>query len=102
MTRPLTSVERSVKGRNDWLQEEERKAIESRGEMGRMEFWLRVTRSRISKDVKAGRGDVIPGFTQVCRLFKLALDKRAEGDARLWNHLMQYAEQVLQQHGPRH
>ncbi|MFD5398578.1 hypothetical protein ACFWJW_30755 [Streptomyces sp. NPDC127097] len=101
MTRPLTSVERSIQGRNDWLQDEERKAIESRGEMGRMEFWLRVTRSRITKDVKAGRDDVIPGFTSVCRLFKLAIDKRAEGDARLWNHLMQYAKQVLEQHGPR-
>ncbi|MFH8753351.1 hypothetical protein ACH4GK_37590 [Streptomyces rimosus] len=102
MTRPLSSVERSVHGRNGWLQEEERKAVESRGEMGRMEFWLRVTRSRISKDIKAGRGDVIAAFTSVCRLFKLAMDKRAEGDARLWNHLMQYAAQVLQQHDPRH
>ncbi|MEU8480373.1 hypothetical protein [Streptomyces hygroscopicus] len=101
MTRPLTRVERSVQGRNDWLKNEERKAVESRGEMGRMEFWLRVTRSRITKDVKAGRDDVIAGFISVCRLFKLALDKRAEGDARLWNHLMQYAKQVLEQHGPR-
>ncbi|MGD9482870.1 hypothetical protein WDH52_06345 [Streptomyces sp. TRM70308] len=101
MTRPLTSVERSIRGRNDWLKEEERKAIESRGEIGRMEFWLRVTRSRIAKDVKAGRDDVIPGFISVCRLFKLVLDKRAEGDARLWNHLMQYAKQVLEQPGPR-
>ncbi|MFE7948243.1 hypothetical protein [Streptomyces sp. NPDC057426] len=101
MTRPLTRVERSIQGQYDWLKDEERKAIESRGEMGRMEFWLRVTRSRITKDVKAGRDDVIPGFTSVCRLFKLAMDKRAEGDARLWNHLMQYAKQVLEQHGPR-
>jgi hypothetical protein len=102
VTRPLTSIERSVQGRNDWLKEEERKAIESRGEMGRMEFWLRVTRTRIANDVKAGRSDVIPGFTSVCRLFKLAVDKRAAGDARLWNHLMQYAQQVLEQHDPRH
>ncbi|MDQ1033636.1 hypothetical protein QFZ75_000052 [Streptomyces sp. V3I8] len=102
MNRPLSSVERSIRGRNTWLQEEERKAIESRGETGRMEFWLRVTRSRIAKDVKAGRTDVIAGFTSVCRLFRLAVDKRAEGDARLWNHLMQYAQQVLDQHGPRH
>jgi len=102
VTRPLTSIERSVQGRNAWLKEEERKAIEKRGEMGRMELWLRITRSRISKDVKAGRSDVIPGFALVCRLFTLAMDKRAEGDGRLWTHLMQYAEQVLEQHGPRH
>ncbi|MEU8550526.1 hypothetical protein AB0C81_26695 [Streptomyces roseoverticillatus] len=102
MTRPLTSIERSIHGRNGWLKEEERKAIESRGEIGRMEFWLRVTRTRITQDVKAGRDDVIAGFTSVCRLFKLAVDKRAEGDARLWNHLMQYAQQVLEQHGSRH
>jgi hypothetical protein len=102
VTRPLTSIERSVQGQNDWLKDEERKSIESRGEMGRMEFWLRVTRSRINKDVKAGRGDVIPGFTSVCRLFKLAMDKRAAGDQRLWDHLMQYADQVLSQHDPRH
>ncbi|MGW2952779.1 hypothetical protein [Streptomyces eurythermus] len=102
MTRPLTRIERSVQGRNDWLKQEERKAIESRGEIGRMEFWLRITRSRISKDVKAGRDDVLGGFTSVCRLFMLAVDKRAAGDARLWNHLMQYAQQVLEQHGPRY
>jgi hypothetical protein len=102
MTRPLTRVERSAVGRNSWLQNEERKAIEARGEMGRMEFWLRDTRAQISKDAKAGRADVIPGFAQVCRLFKLAMVTRAEGDARLWNHLMQYAGQVLEQHDPRH
>ncbi|RCH65488.1 hypothetical protein DT019_27220 [Streptomyces sp. SDr-06] len=102
MTRPLSSVERSIRGRNGWLKEEERRAIESRGEVGRMEFWLRMTRTKITRDVKAGRGDVLPGFTSVCRLFMLAVDKRAEGDTRLWNHLMQYAQQVLEQHGPRH
>lgn len=101
MTRPLSSAERSIQGRNDWLKEEERKAIEARGEIGRMEFWLRVTRSRITKDVKAGRGDVIAGFTLVCRLFTLVMDKRAAGDPRLWDHLMQYADTVMKQHGPR-
>ncbi|MGW7032666.1 hypothetical protein ACWGFX_36600 [Streptomyces xanthophaeus] len=101
MTRPLSSAERSIQGRNSWLKDEERRAVESRGELGRMEFWLRVTRTRITQDVRAGRDDVIRGFTSVCRLFKLAVDKRAEGDPRLWNHLMQYAEQVLEQHGPR-
>ncbi|WP_235487446.1 hypothetical protein [Streptomyces roseoverticillatus] len=100
--RPLSSAERSAQTRTQWLKDEERKAIESRGEQGRMDFWLRLTRSRIAKDIRAGRGDVIAGFTQVCRLFMLAMDKRAEGDARLWNHLMQYAQQVLEQHGPRH
>ncbi|GAA2500863.1 hypothetical protein GCM10010406_41760 [Streptomyces thermolineatus] len=101
MTRPLTSVERSVRGRMSWLQEEERKAIESRGEIGRMEFWLRLARSEITKEVKAGRGDVIAAFTLVCRLFKLVLEKRQAGDPRLFDHLMQYADTVLKQHGPR-
>ncbi|MDX3129638.1 hypothetical protein PV367_07465 [Streptomyces europaeiscabiei] len=101
MTRPLSSVERSIQGRNDWLKQEERKAIERRGEVGRMEFWLRLTRSEITKEVKAGRGDVIAGFTLVCRLFKLVLEKRQTGDPRLFDHLMQYADTVLKQHGPR-
>ncbi|MDX3208439.1 hypothetical protein [Streptomyces scabiei] len=101
MTRPLSSVERSIQGRNDWLKQEERKAIESRGEIGRMEFWLRLTRSEITKEVKAGRGDVITAFTLVCRLFKLVLEKRQTGDPRLFDHLMQYADTVLKQHGPR-
>nr|WP_168723216.1 hypothetical protein [Streptomyces sp. SAT1]ANO42805.1 hypothetical protein A8713_036810 [Streptomyces sp. SAT1] len=102
MKRPLNSVERSIKGRNSWLQEEERKAIESRGDIGRMEFWLRITRSEITREIKAGRGDVITAFTLVCRLFKLVLEKRQTGDARLFDHLMQYADTVLKQHGPRH
>ncbi|KNE83376.1 hypothetical protein AB0B04_19575 [Streptomyces xinghaiensis] len=102
MTRPLSSAEMSAQKRLEWLQGEERKAVESRGEKGRMEFWLRLTRSRITKDIKAGRSDVYSGFTQVCRLFMLAMDKRAAGDARLWNQLMQYAQQVLEQNPPRH
>ncbi|MFJ4931647.1 hypothetical protein [Streptomyces sp. NPDC088736] len=101
MTRPLSSVERSIQGRNGWLREEERKAIESRGEIGRMEFWLRVTRSEIAKESKSGRGDVITAFTLVCRLFRLVLEKRQAGDPRLFDHLMQYADTVLKQHGPR-
>ncbi|WUW26988.1 hypothetical protein OG521_39755 (plasmid) [Streptomyces sp. NBC_01463] len=101
MTRPLSSTERSIHGRNGWLREEERKAIESRGEVGRMEFWLRVTRSAITKEAKAGRGDVITAFTLMCRLFKLVLEKRQAGDPRLFDHLMQYADTVLKQHGPR-
>ncbi|MEU8892934.1 hypothetical protein [Streptomyces sp. NPDC048442] len=101
MTRPLSSVERSLQGRNDWLQAEERKAIENRGEIGRMEFWLRLTRSQITKEVKANRSDVVAGFTMVCRLFKLVMERRAAGDPRLFDHLMQYADTVLKQHGPR-
>ncbi|KUN75374.1 hypothetical protein [Streptomyces griseoruber] len=101
MTRPLSSIERSIHGRNGWLQEEERKAIERRGESGRMEFWLRVTRSEITREVKAGRGDVLTAFTLVCRLFKLVLEKRQAGDPRLFDHLMQYADTVLKQHGLR-
>ncbi|MGK5497302.1 hypothetical protein [Streptomyces sp. URMC 125] len=67
-----------------------------------MEFWLRVTRSRIAKDVKAGRGDVYAGFTLVCRLFMAAMDKRAAGDRRLWDDLLRYAQQVVDAHPPRH
>ncbi|MEV6123047.1 hypothetical protein AB0M23_21440 [Streptomyces sp. NPDC052077] len=100
--RPLSSIERSIQGRAGWLQAEERKAIESRGETGRMEFWLRVTRTEITREVKAGRSDVLTAFTLVCRLFKLVLEKRQAGDPRLFDHLMQYADTVLKQHGPRH
>ncbi|WP_030387949.1 hypothetical protein [Streptomyces sp. NRRL S-241] len=101
MTRPLSSTERSIQGRNGWLQEEERKAIDSRGETGRMEFWLRVTRTEIAREVKAGRADVLTAFAMVCRLFRLVLEKRQAGDPRLFDHLMQYADTVLKQHGPR-
>ena len=66
-----------------------------------MEFWLRLTRSRIAKDIKAGRGDVFAGFTLVCRLFMTALDRRGEGDRRLWDDLLRYAQQVVEQNPPR-
>ncbi|MFJ9380356.1 hypothetical protein [Streptomyces sp. NPDC101455] len=102
MTRPLSSAERSAEKRQGWLKEEEQKSRESRGEQGQMEFWLRLTRSRIAKDIKAGRGDVYAGFTLICRLFKEAMDRRAAGDGRLWNDLMQYAQQVLEKSPPRH
>jgi hypothetical protein len=101
VNRPLSSAERSIERRRNWLKEEADKARESRGEAGQMEFWLRLARSRIAKDVKAGRGDVHVGFAQICRLFITAMDKRAEGDGRLWNDLLQYAEQVLAKHPPR-
>ncbi|MFF8556556.1 hypothetical protein ACF058_27470 [Streptomyces sp. NPDC015501] len=101
MTRPLSSAECSIQGRTGWLREEERKAVESRGDIGRMEFWLRVTRTEIAREIKTGRDDVITAFTLVCRLFKLVLEKRQAGDPRLFDHLMQYADTVLRQHGPR-
>lgn len=101
MTRPLTSAERSAKKRDAWLRDEARKARESRGEQGQMEFWLRLTRSRIAKDIKAGRGDVYAAFALVCRLFMEAMDKRAAGDRRLWDDLLQYAQRVIDQTSPR-
>ncbi|MFH9749896.1 hypothetical protein ACH4MN_36420 [Streptomyces anulatus] len=102
MSRPLSSAERSAERRQQWLNEEANKARESRGEQGQMEFWLRLARSRIAKDVKAGRGDAYVGFALICRLFITAMDRRAEGDGRIWNDLLQYAEQVVAKHPPRH
>lgn len=102
MTRPLSSAERSAENRRQWNAAEERKAKEERGEQGQMEFWLRITRSQIAKNVKAGRGDVYAGFTLVCRLFQTAMDKRSAGEPRLWNDLMQYAQQVVEHNPPRH
>ncbi|MFD6282015.1 hypothetical protein ACFWFI_41635 [Streptomyces sp. NPDC060209] len=102
MTRPLSSAERSAERRRQWLKDEADKARESRGEQGQMEFWLRLARSRIAKDVKAGRGDIHVGFALICRLFITAMDRRAEGDTRIWNDLLQYAEQVVAKHPPRH
>jgi hypothetical protein len=101
VTRPLSSAELAAEKRRKWLEEEARKARESRGEQGQMEFWLRLARSRISKDVKAGRSDVYAGFALVCRLFITALDQRVEGNERIWKDLLTYAEQVLAKHPPR-
>ncbi|MEG8280967.1 hypothetical protein [Streptomyces sp. AHA2] len=102
MNRPLSSAERSARRRQNWLKEEATKARESRGEAGQMEFWLRLARSRLAKDVKAGRGDVYSGFALICRLFITAMDQRVEGNGRIWNDLLQYAEQVVAKHPPRH
>jgi hypothetical protein len=102
VTRPLSSAERSAERRAAWLTDEANKARESRGEQGQMEFWLRITRSRIAKDIKAGRGDVYSGFALICRLFITAMDQRVEGDGRIWNDLLRYAEQVVAKHPPRH
>ncbi|MFD3533356.1 hypothetical protein [Streptomyces sp. NPDC058664] len=101
MNRPLSSAERSAEQRQNWLKEEARKARESRGEAGQMEFWLRLARSRMAKDVKANRPGVYAGFALVCRLFITALDQRVEGNERIWNDLLQYAEQVVAKHPPR-
>ncbi|MCL7430134.1 hypothetical protein [Streptomyces sp. YS415] len=102
MNRPLSSAERSEQRRQNWLKEEATKARDSRGEAGQMEFWLRLARSRMAKDVKAGRGDVYSGFALICRLFITAMDQRVEGDGRIWNDLLRYAEQVVTKHPPRH
>ncbi|MFB7260632.1 hypothetical protein ACFCXH_00455 [Streptomyces nojiriensis] len=101
MNRPLSSAERSVQRRQNWLKDEAAKARESRGEAGLMEFWLRLARSRMVKDVKAGREDVYSGFALICRLFITALDQRVEGDGRIWNDLLRYADQVVAKHPPR-
>ncbi|MER5950194.1 hypothetical protein ABT127_29495 [Streptomyces sp. NPDC001904] len=98
MTRPLNKVERSAVNRNSWLASESRKARESRGDLGVMEFWLRLTRSDISKALKSGHADVLHAFTQVCRLFRVALAERAQGRPRLLKDLLAYAEQVLAKH----
>lgn len=100
MTRPLTSVERSAENKRTWREEEERRARESRGEQGHMEFWLRDTRAGIAKEVRAGRADVYRAFGLVCRLFKVAMERRARGDKRLWEDLLRYAVQVLEQTSP--
>lgn len=98
MTRPLTSDEKSRNNRKSWYRGEEKKARETRGEVGAMEFWLRITRSRIVKETRAGRSDVVPGFGLVVRLFLAAMEKRAAGDGRLWADLMHNAQAVLEQH----
>ena len=100
MTRPLSSAELAAERRRKWLKEEAEKARESRGEQGQMEFWLRLARSRIAKDVKAGRGDVYVGFAMVCQLFITALDQRVEGNERIWADLLTYAQQVVAKHPP--
>lgn len=99
MRYPLTNVERSVVNQRNWYAEEERKSREGRGDLGAMEFWVRLTRARMAKEAKAGRGDVHCGFSLVCQLFLVAMDRRASGDARTWNDVLRYAEAVLEAHG---
>ncbi|WP_344407180.1 hypothetical protein [Streptomyces longisporus] len=66
-----------------------------------MEFRLRVTRAEIAKEAKAGRTDTWAGFALVLQLFRTAIQRRAAGDTRIWNDLLQYAEQVVKAHPPR-
>jgi hypothetical protein len=101
VTRPLTRLERQAETRRNWYTDEERKARESRGEQGAMEFWLRITRSQIAKDIKAGRSDVLAAFTLVCRLFTTAMERRAAGDRRTWDDLLKYAQAVVDANSPR-
>ncbi|ASY37054.1 MULTISPECIES: hypothetical protein [unclassified Streptomyces] len=100
MNRPLTAAERSAQQRDAWLENEAKKARETRGEKGQMEFWLRLARGRIAREAKHGRGDAVYGFAQICRLVISVLDLRAAGDPRLYQDLVRYAEQVLERHPP--
>lgn len=101
MTRPLTSVEKAQESRRGWYLGEERKARESRGEQGAMEFWLRVTRSQMAKEIRAGREDTWAGFALVCRLFMTAMQQRTAGRPRIWEDLLTYAQGVLKDFPPR-
>ncbi|MFI1585596.1 hypothetical protein [Embleya sp. NPDC020630] len=67
-----------------------------------MEFWLRLTRSAIAKDVKAGRCDAWAAYALVNRLFLAAMQRRAAGDRRIWDDLLKYAEAVVDRNPPRY
>ncbi|MFF7250021.1 hypothetical protein ACFZBU_39735 [Embleya sp. NPDC008237] len=95
MTRPLTQLELGQDFRQNWYIEQEKQARRTRGELGAMEFWLRITRAEIAREVRAGRSDVLPGFALVLRLFLVAIHKRRTGDRRIWNDLVQYAKAVV-------
>ncbi|WP_331738594.1 hypothetical protein [Embleya sp. NBC_00896] len=95
MTRPLTQLELGQDFRQNWYIEQEKKARGSRGELGAMEFWLRITRAEIAREVRAHRSDVLPGFALVLRLFLAAIHKRRTGDPRIWNDLLKYARAVV-------
>ncbi|WP_329453183.1 hypothetical protein OG894_42045 (plasmid) [Streptomyces sp. NBC_01724] len=98
--RPLTRIERQTENRHSWYLEQESKARESRGDRGAMEFWLRLTRSQIAQEIKAGRTDTWAGFALVCRLFITAMQKRAGGDRRFWDDLLKYAQDVVDANPP--
>ena len=95
MNRPLTRQERSAEGRRNWFVEEEQKAKAGRGERGAMESWLRMARSLIAKEARAGREDVFPAYALVNRLFMVAIQRRASGDRRTWDDLLKYADAVV-------
>ncbi|WP_172387702.1 hypothetical protein [Streptomyces sp. MNP-20] len=95
MNRPLTGRERASGNRRAWYLKEQEQGIAKRGERGAMEFWLRFTRSWIAKETKAGRVDVLAGFTLVCRAFTAAMQQRAAGDPRVWKSLLEFMEQIV-------
>jgi len=99
---PLTGAELRRERTREWRKRELKEARENRGEQGAMEFWLRLTRTAIAKEAKAGRVDVWPAYALVSRLVLTAIQRRAAGDPRIWNDLLRYAEQVLERHPPHH
>lgn len=105
--RPRTRAERSEENRGAWYSEGARRARAERGERGPVDEWLRVTRAEMARHRRCARSDIerneiYDGFTLVIRLFKLALEKRGEGNRRLWSDLLQYAHQVLEAEAQRH
>ncbi|MFE5714503.1 hypothetical protein ACFQ7J_27285 [Streptomyces sp. NPDC056501] len=98
MTRPLTGVERSAVNQYNWYRDEEQKARETRGDLGAMEFVLRLTRKEIAQEAKAGRTDVWPAFALVLRLFSTVLRLKRQGDSRYWTDLLTYAQSIVDQH----
>lgn len=94
MNRPLTRDELSAENRHNWYAEEERRARETRGEKGVAEFWLRLARSQLAKAAPT-MPDAYRGLALVCRLFGTALQRRLNGDRRVWDDLMRYADAVV-------
>ena len=101
MTRPKTSVERREENRQAFYINGENASIESRGDKGAAESWLRITRTWMARESRAGRADVWGGFAMVCRLFLTAMQRRADGDSRIWDDLQQYAQTVTHQFPPK-
>jgi hypothetical protein len=101
VTRPLTRTELAKESRRGWYIGEEEKARGSRGDLGAMEFWLRIARSQIAKEIRAGRTDTWAGFALVCRLFTTAMQLRAAGQRRCWDDLLKYAQDVVDRNPPR-
>nr|WP_202512052.1 hypothetical protein [Streptomyces sp. SID3343] len=98
----MTSAELRREKTREWRKRELQEARERRGEQGAMEFWLRLVRTAIAKEAKAGRADVWPAYALISRLVLTAIQRRAAGDARIWTDLLRYAEQVVDRHPPHH